>query len=931
MRVAWLLTVAAALQAILLVALPRTAYANELCDPFAGGGEVSLITDGNEQYCVHRFLTTGATSFVAQQSLSVEYLVVGGGGGGGSSDLFNEINFMSGGGGGAGGVRQATDIPILSGTHTVVVGTGGTGGTQNRGANGGNSTFGDITAIGGGGGGGSTVDPVSVPPTSGGSGGGGGGRQSWNDAPATNGADGTTAQGNSGGDGGNGPTGGTRGANAPEQAGGGGGGAGGPGGNGLTNQGGTGGAGITSFITGLAQGYGGGGGGGHRGDTGSGGSATHGGGTGAGGTSTAAAGNGTANTGGGGGGAGRGLDQGGNGGSGVVVIRYLVNTAPKADAGAPQSVTAFTAVSLDGSASVDVDDNIISYNWTQSSGTSVALLDGDTATPGFTAPQPTGSSETLVFQLTVTDGFGLTSTDEVTVTVAALPGQPQPASGGTVNEFNDVDGHVTWRTHSFFSNDTLTLPDAFDVEYLIVGGGGGGGAAAGGGGGGGGMRTGTATGISGEQPITVGTGGAGGIGSFPDSPQQSRGANGGNSAAFGVLALGGGGGGTYFSNTSSDAWAGLDGGSGGGGSHTSAGGAAGDNDQGNSGATGSLGCGMSSGGGGGGAAQAGSVGTSSQGGKGGDGAVSGITGVLQFSAGGGAGGGDDRTTSCSYTGVAGVIPNDGGLGGGGASTATHGQPGVNGLGGGGGGAQLNTAVYTGGAGGSGIVVARYVINTGPTANAGANANAFAGLEFTLDGTGSSDPDGPTSSGNITSYSWTQLAGTPVLPALSDSAQISFTPAQPAADAPSEILVFELTVTDAFGLTSVDTVTITLQGVAELTATKRVAVFSENGNDCADLNATAPPEPMTPAAIPGACIEYEIDVENTGPVAAQGISLVDELPASLRYQNAQLGGDWGAGTALTTPNCPEPGCEIRVDDGVLAAGATATITIRATIN
>ncbi|MCC5960743.1 MAG: DUF11 domain-containing protein [Rhodobacteraceae bacterium] len=446
---------------------------------------------------------------------------------------------MSGGGGGAGGVRQATDIPVLSGAHTVVVGTGGTGGTQNRGANGGNSTFSDITAIGGGGGGGSTFDPVSIPPTSGGSGGGGGGRQSWNDAPATNGADGTTAQGNSGGDGRNGSTGGTQGANAPEQAGGGGGGAGGPGGNGLTNQGGTGGAGITSFITGLAQGYGGGGGGGHRGDTGSGGSATHGGGTGAGGISTAAAGNGTANTGGGGGGAGRGLDQGGNGGSGVVVIRYLVNTAPKADAGAPQSVTAFTAVSLDGSASVDVDDNIISYHWTQSSGTSVALLDGDTATPGFTAPQPTGSSETLVFQLTVTD--------------------------------------------------------------------------------------------------------------------------------------------------------------------------------------------------------------------------------------------------------------------------------------------------------------------------------------------------------------------------------------------------------AFGLTSVDTVTITLQGVAELTATKRVAVFSENGNDCADLNATAPPEPMTPAAIPGACIEYEIDVENTGPVAAQGISLVDELPASLRYQNAQLGGDWGAGTALTTPNCPEPGCEIRVDDGVLAAGATATITIRATIN
>lgn len=377
------------------------ASASPLCNPFATGGTVTLVQSGNQQFCVHRFTSVGSSVFTALRPLSVQYLVIGGGGGGGSSDLYDGINYHSGGGGGAGGVRQGTGMALTAGNFAVVVGAGGAGGASGgtaRGLNGGNSSFNGQTGTGGGGGGGSTSQPAPVPPTSGGSGGGGGGRQSWTNDNATAGAAGTAGQGNRGGNGRNGSNGGTTGGNAAGQTGGGGGGAGGAGGAGQINLGGTGGAGITSTITGTAVDYAGGGGGGHRGTVGSGGNASA------------------------GGGAGRGQDQGGNGGSGVVILRYLANTAPDADAGPDQSVLSLSAVTLDGTGSSDPDDNIVTYAWTQTSGTPVTLDNPAAAQPGFTAPQPAGgaAADTLVFQLTVTDAFGLSSTDTVTISLQGV-------------------------------------------------------------------------------------------------------------------------------------------------------------------------------------------------------------------------------------------------------------------------------------------------------------------------------------------------------------------------------------------------------------------------------------------------------------------------------------------------------------------------------
>ena len=79
------------------------------------------------------------------RTYNVDYMIIGGGGGGGrASD-------RSGGGGGAGGVI-AGNTAVTPGTgYSMTIGSGG--GTS---ANGGNTIFFGLTAIGGGGGGGAT-------------------------------------------------------------------------------------------------------------------------------------------------------------------------------------------------------------------------------------------------------------------------------------------------------------------------------------------------------------------------------------------------------------------------------------------------------------------------------------------------------------------------------------------------------------------------------------------------------------------------------------------------------------------------------------------------------------------------------------------------------------------------------------------------------
>ena len=276
------------------------------------------------------------------------------------------------------------------------------------------------------------------------------------------------------------------------------------------------------------------------------------------------------------------------------------------------------------------------------------------------------------------------------------------ATGGTITTV------YPYTIHTFTTSGTFTPSKSGNVDYLVVGGGGStsGAAQGGGGGGAGGLRsTVTATGGGGSletalsvtaQAYTVTVGGGGAIGS-----------SGSDSALIPTIgstitADGGGRGGAAENNSGN---AGVAGGSGGGGStgnsgSTSAGGSA---TQGYAGGTGNPTTDESArhSGGGGGAGVVGVNATTSKAGNGGNGLSVSISGSATYYAGGGGGGGKQAR-------------GDGGLGGGGnggGGNLSSGNAGNVNTGGGAGAGFTDTAdgtSYIGRAGGSGIVIIRYL-------------------------------------------------------------------------------------------------------------------------------------------------------------------------------------------------------------------------------
>jgi serine protease len=95
------------------------------------------------------------------------------------------------------------------------------------------------------------------------------------------------------------------------------------------------------------------------------------------------------------------------------VMIVVGNRAPCADAGDDQACEPRQEVTLDGSASYDLDEeDTLSYRWSQISGPNVELLDPNTQTPRFT-PNLIGE---YVFELVVSDGADASLPDTVTVT-----------------------------------------------------------------------------------------------------------------------------------------------------------------------------------------------------------------------------------------------------------------------------------------------------------------------------------------------------------------------------------------------------------------------------------------------------------------------------------------------------------------------------------
>ena len=270
---------------------------------------------------------------------------------------------------------------------------------------------------------------------------------------------------------------------------------------------------------------------------------------------------------------------------------------------------------------------------------------------------------------------------------------PSAPFGGTLDGLNFggtettyTSGGTTYKVHSFTSSGFFRVTAAISVDFLIVGGGGGTAAAelsygATGGGGAGGMVEGTSITIPvGKHTVTVGQGGA------ASNAYSVAGSGGDSSFNYGttVTAKGGGGSPDY-------ATTGTAGGSGSGGSEPN--GAAGASTQ------SSQNSGIS------GIAQFGNAGGAAAGYQSGAGGGGGAGGVGQARSAGGAGG-SGRANSITGSSVTYAVGGNGG-----ATGYVNGSPGTNGRGNGASGAtSSHPNEGQGAAGGSGIIIIRYVFS-----------------------------------------------------------------------------------------------------------------------------------------------------------------------------------------------------------------------------
>ena len=159
----------------------------------------------------------------------------------------------------------------------------------------------------------------------------------------------------------------------------------------------------------------------------------------------------------------------------------LPNLPPVANAGADQFLRPGDTVNLLSSGSVDSDGNIVSYLWTQISGTPTVNFNSNSANPSFTAPDISGD---LTFELTVTDNDGVEGRDTVVIHIASnVP--PTADAGGDLSvnsgdtapvsitgSGDDSDGNITVYFWTHVSGPPVTLIGAntttvsFDVPIV---------------------------------------------------------------------------------------------------------------------------------------------------------------------------------------------------------------------------------------------------------------------------------------------------------------------------------------------------------------------------------------------------------------------------------------------------------------------------------
>ena len=185
----------------------------------------------------------------------------------------------------------------------------------------------------------------------------------------------------------------------------------------------------------------------------------------------------------------------------------------------------------------------------------------------------------------------------------------------------------------------------------------------------------------------------------------------------------------------------------------------------------------------------------------------------------------------------------------------------------------------------------------PTAVAGADQNVTEGDPVTLNGTGSTDPDGDI---NAATYLWEQTPASTVTLTNANTATATFT--APSVAAAGQILTFQLTVTDADGLSDTDTISVTVAN-----------------------------NPLAPTASAGA----DQNVAEGAEVTLTGSGSDDDTVASYLWEETTTSGVTltGADTATATFTAPNVTAAVTLTFRLTVTdndGLTATDTVNVTV-
>jgi len=104
-----------------------------------------------------------------------------------------------------------------------------------------------------------------------------------------------------------------------------------------------------------------------------------------------------------------------------AIVKLTASTVPVANAGTDQSVNEGVTVTVDGSASRDIDGNTLTYKWSASDG--ISLSSATAAKPTFTAPEVT-ADKVYTISLVVNNGKIDSPADQVAITVMNVDHAP---------------------------------------------------------------------------------------------------------------------------------------------------------------------------------------------------------------------------------------------------------------------------------------------------------------------------------------------------------------------------------------------------------------------------------------------------------------------------------------------------------------------------